>query len=64
MTVEEAKRLGQKARKEIVKLDARLTDWEILKRTFGFYQFKKKHNLDETFVEAFGEGFNNPDAKL
>lgn len=64
MTIEEAKRFGQKCRKKIEQVDKRLADWEILKRTFGFCQFKKKANFDETMIEAFGEGFKNPDAKL
>lgn len=57
MTSEQAKDLGRKARQEIIKLDPRFADWEIFRRTLGFFSWKKKHALSDEMVDAFAQGF-------
>lgn len=64
MTNKEAIEFGQKARKEVFRLDPRLADWDIFKRTFGFYQWKKQHLFTDQLEDAFAKGFNYPDEKL
>ena len=51
--------LGIKARKEISKKFPNFVDWDVFSKSFGFFQWKKKHNLNEKQLEQFKEGFNS-----
>jgi hypothetical protein len=55
--------LGKKARREVHKLDPRFADWEIMRRTLGFFQFSKKNNFTQEHTDAFGRGFKGEPMK-
>jgi len=48
---------GVEAKKKIHKFDKRFSDWDIFSKSFGFFQFKKKHNMTDEQIEAFKQGF-------
>lgn len=57
MTNIEAFRLGQKARPKAIRMHPDLQDWELFRRTFGFFTWSRKNALSDEQVNAFGKGF-------
>jgi hypothetical protein len=51
--------MGYKAKIAVRKLDARYSDWEIFKRTLGFYQWNKKNKATPAQLALFEEGFKH-----
>ena len=54
MTDDELHRIGKKAGE---KAPAGFEDWEIFKRSLGFYKWAKKNSLSENQKKMFGESF-------
>lgn len=53
--------MGCKARKEAVKLDHRLGDFDLFKLSFGFYKWKTKNKATHEQLACFEAGWNYED---
>lgn len=50
---------GYKAKCEAIKLSPQLSDFELMRRTFGFYQWKKNNSLTDEQLACFEKGYKH-----
>lgn len=56
-TKTELMKFGRQAAKGVGKLHHDLIEWEVFRRTFGWYQWSNKHGMTPEQVEHFRIGF-------
>ncbi len=50
---------GHKMKTEIKKMDPALSNWEILSKTLGFYQYRTKNSITSEQISLLKAGFEH-----